>query len=95
MNATDYDDSAGVAWEQENRERAQFSNQKAYIEKLQQAEQDKGRKRMSEWLNVNLNKRLPNLKRKRQQMEQKAQATKQQLSLKIHISSWYVIHQAD
>ena len=78
---TDYDDSAGVAWEQEKQERAQeFSNQKAYIEKLQQAEQDKGRKRMSdEMAQRKFEQEVAKFERKRQQMEQKAQATKQHI----------------
>ncbi|WP_171295175.1 dynamin family protein [Acinetobacter sp. WCHA39] len=81
VRVTEDDYSNVEAWEQEKQERAQeFSNQKAYIEKLQQAEQDKGRKRMSdEMAQRKFEQDVAKFERKRQQMEQKAQATKQHI----------------
>ena len=81
VRVTEDDYSNVEAWEQEKQERAQeFSNQKAYIEKLQQAEQDKGRKRMSdEMAQRKFEQEVAKFERKRQQMEQKAQATKQHI----------------
>lgn len=76
------DDYSNVeAWEQEKRERSQaLSDQRAYIERLQQEEEAKGRKRMSdEMAQRKYEQEVNKFERKRQQMEQKVQEAKQNI----------------
>lgn len=78
---TDYDDSAGEMWEEDKAElQAELNDQKAYIEKLQKAEEEKGRKRMSAGVaQQKYEKDLANFQKKLQLMEQKTKQAKQQV----------------